>query len=155
MMRFHWGMGLTCLLLGANAGAEGPDMRASFKTDIREQRFEQIIAASIDDKDYLPAEGRLQDRYLPLLDEAARPKNNFKFVSWLLCVSPTTEENGTVLIIDSVQRIPEPEKNGPELIVYYRRAKAPGIHARRPVWPYAVLVAYGWPEKISCRPVTE
>ncbi|RKH47892.1 hypothetical protein D7X12_01425 [Corallococcus sicarius] len=148
-------MGLTCLLLGANAGAEGRDMRASFKTDYREQRFEQIIAASVDDLDYIPAEGRLKGPYLSLVDEAARPNNNFKFASWVLCVSSTSEENGTVLLIDSVQLIQKPEKNGPDLIVYYRRAKAPGIHSMRQVWPYAVLVAYGWHEKVSCRAATE
>ena len=155
MMRLHWGVGLTCVLLGASTRAAGPNMRASFKTDFGEHRFEQIIAASVDDLDYIPPEGKLKGPYVPLLVEAARPKNNFKFSTWLLCVSPTSEENGTVLLIDSVQRIPKPEKNGPDLIVYYRRVKAPGTHSMRQVWPYAVLVAYGWPEKISCQAAPE
>ncbi|GMU03773.1 hypothetical protein [Corallococcus caeni] len=154
MMRFHWVVGLTCLLLGASAGAT-PDMRESFKTDYREQRFEQIIAASASELEHIPAEGILQSPYIRLVSEAARPRNTFKFSSWILCVSSTREEDGTVLLIDSVERIPEPKKDGPELIVYYRRVKAPGTHTKARVWPFAVLIAYGWPEKVSCRAVPE
>ncbi|GMT99198.1 hypothetical protein KH5H1_33170 [Corallococcus caeni] len=154
-MRFQWGLGLTCLLFGASAGAADPDIRASFKTDYREQGFEQMVSASAYDRDDLPAEGHLEGPYVRLIHQVARPKNNFKFITWVLCVSPTSEEDGTDLIIDSVQYIPKPEKDGPDLIVNYRRVKAPGNHTTSRGWPYALLVARGLHEKVRCQAVPE
>ncbi|RKH91470.1 hypothetical protein D7Y21_02550 [Corallococcus sp. AB045] len=149
MTRLQCGMGLVCLLLGASASATEPDIRARFKTDYRAQGFEQISADSAYARDELPAEGALAGPYLRLLGDVTQTRNNFKFASWVLCVSPTSEEDGTVLLIDSVNLIKEPEQNGPELIVSYRRVKTPGNPKSRG-WPYALLIVRGWHEKVRC-----
>ncbi|MBM7113480.1 hypothetical protein [Archangium primigenium] len=150
-------MGLTCLVWAAVAGAAGPDMRAHFKADDGNQGFEQLMASHVAHRDGVPAEGTLDKAFIALLADALRPPERFKVADWVLCVSPTREEDGTVLLVDSVQHVPEAEQRarGADLIVHYRRVKAPGEHTTRRVWPYAVLRTRGLHGKVLCQAVPE
>lgn len=66
-------------------------------------------------------------------------------------MAPKPDEDGTVLIVDSVQRLPRDK--GPSTVeVRYRREKTPGQHTTRQVWPYAVLILRGWQDEVVCRP---
>ena len=151
MTRVQWGLGLTCLLLGTSAGAWDPGIRAQFKTDYREQGFEQLIADAVHDREQLPAEGKQESPYLQLVADATRPHNNFKLVTWVLCVSPTAEEPGTFLIVDSIKFTETPGTKGQELVVSYRRLKDPSRASTNKRWPYALLMARGWHDRVRCQ----
>ncbi|RKH52981.1 hypothetical protein D7X55_05540 [Corallococcus sp. AB049A] len=155
MARLQWGLGLTCLLLGTSAGATHPSIRAKFKTDYREQRFEQLTADDAETREEIPAEGTLEGPFLRLFSEVIQKQNNFKFATWVLCVSPTPEDEGTALLVDSVSRVEMPGKKGHELVVSYRRLKNPDRQSTRKVWPYAVLMAYGWHDRVRCQAAPE
>lgn len=147
------GIGLTCALLAGSVWGAEPDIQAQFKTDYREQGFEQFLASSVHDRDRLPPEGTLTSNYLTLVSDAIQPRNGFKFVSWVLCVSPTREPDGTVLIIDSVQHTQASETSPRSLEILYRRVKTPGQHTTNQVWPYALLMARGLFEHVTCRAI--
>jgi len=94
---------------------------------IHAQGFEQLLAASVSDPKQLPKSGKLEGEYLTLLTHALKPKNAFKMVTWVLCVAPQSHEDGTVLIVDSVEE--RPRDKGPRAVeVRYRPVKTSGQH---------------------------
>ena len=120
------------------------------RTAIGERRFEQVLASHVLSTDELPPSGPLEGPYLTLLSQSIQPKNAFKLATWVLCVAPQPEADGTVLIIDSVR---PPQKKGERFEVIYRTMKTAGGHTTRQVWPYAVLIVYGLPDEVVCRAV--
>jgi len=133
------------------AGTASGQNKGPIREVNREQGYEQLLAASALSAEQLPPSGKLESNDVTLLAQALEPKNNFKFVTWVLCVAPKPDEDGTVLIVDSVQR--HARDKGPSTVeVRYRRVKTPGRHTTNQVWPYAVLILRGWQDEVVCRP---
>lgn len=117
----------------------------------QKQDFTQLISASAYEPGQLPKSGALEAGYVTLLRDVLKPPTPFKMATWAICVAPTSHEDGTVLIIDSVQTLPQGK--GPRVIeVRYRPVKTAGNHTTHKVWPYAVLMVKGLAEKVVCRP---
>lgn len=147
---------LACVLFAGtafgqdNAARELIEVR-QLREAIHKQDFEQLLAASVRDPSQLPKSGTLEGASVTFLHDALKPKNAFKFATWVLCVAPTSHEDGTVLVIDSVQTLASDK--GPRTVeVRYRPMKASGQHTTNKVWPYAVLVVKGVPDEVVCRP---
>ncbi|HYO67372.1 MAG TPA: hypothetical protein VEU33_14950 [Archangium sp.] len=121
------------------------------RSSIHERGFEQLLASHVAHADRLPPSGILEGAYLPLLSDALEPRTVFKLGTWVLCVAPKAAEEGTVLLVDSIQT--RPRDQGPSTVeVLYRQVKASGQHTTGQVWPYAVLFVRGWHDKAVCRP---
>ena len=149
-------LAMACVLLTGTVLGEDNAVQQEEKDEhrlrdlIHEQGFEQLLSASVYEPSQLPRSGLLPDDHIALLQAAIPLKNAFKFITWGLCVSPRSEKDGTVLVIESVQ--PRRGENGRFAITAtYRREMKPSSHPDSEVWPYALFVVKGWRVEIICR----
>lgn len=148
-------LAIASMLVAGTASARNNPVRDRLEESLirgalNEQGFEQLLAAHVSETQHLPPSGRLEGAYVTLLTHALEPKNAFKMGTWALCVAPKSYEDGTVLIVDSVQTLARDK--GPRTIeVRYRRKKTPGQHTTNQVWPYAVLFVKGIYDEVVCR----
>lgn len=149
-------LAITSMLVAGTASAQNNATRDRIEERLirgalQEQGFEQLLAANVPETQHLPPSGRLDGTYVTLLRQALEPKNAFKLGTWALCVAPKSDEDGTVLIVDSVQTLARDK--GPRTIeVRYHRETTPGQHTTNQVWPYAVLFVKGLYDEVICRP---
>ncbi|MCY1077066.1 hypothetical protein [Archangium lansingense] len=135
---------------GGNNAARELIEEKLIRNSIHEQGFEQVLASNVSQVDQLPPSGKLESNYITLLSHALEPKNAVKFGTWVLCVAPETDKDGTVLMVSSVRTIPRDK--GPSTIeILYRRETLAGQHTTSQVWPYAVVLVKGWHDQIICR----
>jgi hypothetical protein len=149
-------LAMACVLLAGTVLGEDNSVQQQEKDErrlrniIHEQGFEQVISASVYDPRELPRSGLVPGEHIALLQDAIKLKNAFKLIAWGLCVSPRSEKDGTVLVIESVQK--QHRANGHFIVeATYRPVKKPSLHPDSEVWPYALFVVKGWPDEIVCR----
>ena len=135
---------LACTLFAGTAF--GQDNKEPTQRD-----FTQVVSSSVHEPNQLPRSGTLESGYGIVLTDALKLRLPYKMATWALCVAPTSYEDGTVLLIDSVQM--RPHDKGPRVVeVRYRAVKTSGQHTNHKVWPYAALVVKGLADEVVCRP---
>jgi hypothetical protein len=146
---------LACTLLAGTAFGQDNAVRERVEEKQRREAppqrdFTQLVSSSVFDLDQLPRSGTLESGYGILLSDALKLRLPYKMATWALCVAPQSAEDGTVLLVDSVQM--RPHDKGPVVEVRYRAVKTSGQHTNHKVWPYAVLVVKGLADEVVCRP---
>jgi hypothetical protein len=147
---------LACTLFAGAAFGQDNAVRERVEEKQRQEApqqrdFTQVAASSVFDPSQLPRSGTLEPGYGILLTDALKLRLPYKMATWALCVAPTSHEDGTMLVIDSVQKRPG-DKGLRVVEVRYRAVKSPGPHTNHKVWPYVALVIKGLADEVVCRP---